>query len=111
MKQDRKRHTGSNVQLRAAIEETKLAFLKATLEKTGEKTLCRVDGITRLVNLVTAAEVEVGTAGVTGLADGNITRNGRDATGSGWGTTTKLGSTHDAEGEGKSGNDGELHVD
>lgn len=101
--------TSSNVQLRAAIEQAKLTALKSTSEKTSEETARLVDGIAGLVDLVAAAEVEVRAAGVASLADGHITGDGRDAVRAG--RATELGGTESAEGEGKSGNDGELHLD
>lgn len=104
-----KRHTGGNVQLGAAVEQTKRAFLKATSEETSQKSLRGVDGVTRLVNLVTAAEVEVRAAGVASLADGDITGDGRDTVGHRG--STELGTAEGAKGEGEDGGDGELHFD
>lgn len=109
---DRGELTSSNVQLRAALEEAELTVLKTTLEETSEEAARFVDGIAGLVDLVTAAEVEVGTTGVTSLADSHVTGDGRESRGRGTDRGSReLGHGEGANGEGKSGGDGELHFE
>lgn len=103
-----KTNYSSNVQLRAAIEQTNRCIFQATFKETSKETFGSVDCIAGLVDLVTAAEVEVRATGVTSLADSDITGDGRDT---GVGRAAELGSSEGAEGHGKSGNDGELHLD
>lgn len=104
-----KKHT-RNVQLGAAVEQTESAFFQAAREETSKESLGVVDGVTGLVNLVAAAEVEVGAAGVAGLADGDITGDRGETVAAPRGAA-ELRHGDGAEGEGEGGGNGELHLD
>lgn len=99
---------GGDVELGAAIEETEAFLAEGALEQAAGDAASHVGGVTRDVGLVAAAEVEVGAALVTGLADSHLVADGLD----GRGGVTDSGRGGGGEGgESQSEDGGELHFD